>query len=102
MLDAARHENLNIPPESPACPVVLPPEWKDYFQRRGPQAWQGDEIRRYVRSHFPMPALLEVKTTLPAIPREPARHAVLMKNISRQGSSFLHADQLYPGERVEL
>jgi hypothetical protein len=102
MLDAARHENLNARPENLSCQVVLPPEWKDYFQRRGPQTWPGDEIRRYVRSHFPMPALLEVTTTLPAISREPARHVVLMKNISRQGSSFLHADQLFPGERVEL
>jgi hypothetical protein len=102
MLDGARHKNVSARPEAQSCPVVLPPEWHDYFQRRGPQIWQGDEIRRYVRSHFPIPALMEVTTTLPAIPREPARHVVLMKNISRQGSSFLHADQLYPGERVEL
>jgi hypothetical protein len=102
MLDAARHENLNVRPDARSCPVVLPPEWSDYFQRRGPQTWQGDEIRRYVRSHFPIPALLEVTTPLRAIPREPARHVVLMKTISRQGSSFLHADQLYPGERIEL
>jgi hypothetical protein len=102
MLDAARNESVNKPLAAQGCPVVLPSEWKDYFERRGPQTWQGDEIRRYVRSHFPMPALMEVTKTLPALPREAARHVVLMKNISRQGSSFLHADQLFPGERVEL
>ena len=84
------------------CEVVLPKEWGDYFQRRGPLTWQGDEIRRYVRSHFPTRALLELKTTLPAIYRPHERHVVLMKTISRQGSSFLHFSQLFPGERIQL
>ena len=37
-----------------------------------------------------------------AIPRADAKHVVLMKDLSRQGVAFLHAAQLFPGERVEL
>lgn len=102
MLDAARLQKLKKALDALPCQVVLPKEWGDYFQRRGPQTWQGDEIRRYVRSHFPTRALLELKTTLPAIHRCHEKHVVLMKTISRQGSSFLHFSQLFPGERIQL
>ena len=86
------------------CQVVLPPKWNDFYQRRGRQTGtgQGAEIRRFVRSHFPTRALLELTTSLAAIPRDFAKHVVLMRDISRQGASFLHFAQLFPGERVEL
>src|SRR6185436_120753 len=102
MLDPVCRENLNAGLDELPCPVVLPSEWKDYFQRRGPQTWQGDDLRRFVRIHFPTRALMDLKTTLPAFPRIKARHVVLMKDISRQGCSFLHVEQLFPGERVGL
>lgn len=84
------------------CRVALPAGWKDFFQRRGPQVWPGDNRRRYVRSHFPMRAVLEILGTLPAVPRRHEQHVVLMKDISRGGAGFLHASHLYPGERVRL
>jgi len=88
--------------ENLPCHVVLPAKWEDFFQRRGPVPPRLQEARRFVRQHCPMRAILDVSASLPAFPREPARHVVLMKDISRQGASFLHAEQLFPGERIEL
>jgi hypothetical protein len=102
MLAADRLEKMKAALEALPCPVVLPAEWKDFFQRRGPLTGTGDDGRRFVRQHLPMRALLELTTSLAAIPREYGRHVVLMRDISRQGASFLHAVQLFPGERVEL
>jgi hypothetical protein len=102
MLAADRLEKLKAALESLPCPVVLPSEWKDFFQRRGPLTAIGDDGRRFARQHFPMRALLELTTSLAAIPREYGRHVVLMRDLSRQGVSFLHAAQLFPEERVEL
>jgi len=84
------------------CRVVLPAEWKDFFQRRGPQLHYGEDNRRYIRTHFPTKALMEIGSTHASIPREFERHVVLMKDISRQGVGFLHSVQLFPNERVEL
>ena len=84
------------------CHVVLPPEWDDFFNRRGPLPPRESEPRRFVRQHFPTRAIMELTTTLAAIPRKYAKYVVLMKDISRQGASFLHVAQLFPGERVEL
>ena len=102
MLDRVRREELNPPVDSLPCPVTLPPEWKDFYRRRGPQQSQPGDNRRFVRSHFPTKALIEVEQTLPAFPRPRETHVVLMKDLSRQGVGFLHAAQLFPGERVRL
>jgi len=102
MLDANRLQKLKAMLDMLPCRVVLPSEWKDFFTRRGPLTSLGDEYRRFVRQHFPSRALLELATSIVAIPRASAQHVVLMKDISRQGVSFLHAAQLFPGERVEL
>ena len=102
MLDADRFKRLKAMLDALPCRVVIPAEWKDYFARRGPLASLGDEYRRFVRQHFPSKALLELSTSISAIPRANTKHVVLMKDISRQGVSFLHDAQLFPGEQVEL
>jgi hypothetical protein len=102
MLDADRREKMKAAIDALPCHVVLPAEWGDFFQRRGPLAPREDETRRFVRQHFPTRALMELATSLVAIPREYAKYVVLMKDISRQGACFLHIAQLFPGERVEL
>ena len=102
MLDALRFKEMTATLETLPCRVVLPPGWKDFFDRRGPQVWPGDNRRRYVRSHFPMRAMLETLGNLPAVPRGREQHVVLMKDISRGGAGFLHAAPVYPGERVRL
>jgi hypothetical protein len=102
MLDANRLKKLKAVLNALPCRVVVPSEWKDFFARRGPLASLGDEYRRFVRQHFPSRALLELTTSITAIPRADAQHVVLMKDLSRQGVAFLHVAQLFPGERVEL
>jgi hypothetical protein len=103
MLDADRREKMKAVIDALPCHVVLPPEWNDFFQRRGPVTpREDDEPRRFVRQHFPTRAIMELATSLAAIPRDYAKYVVLMKDISRQGASFLHVAQLFPGERVEL
>ncbi len=84
------------------CRVVLPPGWNDFFHRRGPQVWPGDNRRRYVRSHLPLRAVMELVGNLPAVPRRAEEQVVIMKDISRSGVGFLHAAPVYPGERVRL
>jgi hypothetical protein len=102
MLDALRFKEMTATLDTLPCRVVLPPGWKDFFHRRGPQVWPGDNRRRYVRSHFPMRAMLEILGNLPAVPRGREQHVVLMKDISRGGAGFMHAAPVYPGERVRL
>ncbi len=88
--------------EALPCRVVLPAEWDDFYQRRGVVAPRDGDSRRFVRQHLPTRALLELATSLAAIPRDYAKYVVLMKDISRKGASFLHIAQLFPGERIEL
>ncbi len=102
MLDAVRLEKLKTTLESLPCQVVLPPGQNDFFQRRGSQSWQRGDLRRFVRSQYPMRAMLEYATSLPTLSRGSEKHVVLMKDISRQGAACLHFEQLYPGEEVRL
>ena len=104
MLDESGLEQMKQPLEALPCRIVLPTAWKDFFNQRGPLLMQGSgkDIRRFVRSHFPVRVLMELDSTLPVIPRRREEHVVLMKNISREGAAFLHCSQLYPGERVQL
>ena|SRR5579872_2634889 len=102
MLEVPRVEDVKTMLDALPCHVVLPPEWTDFHKRRGKIVGHGDDIRRFVRSHYPTRAIVHLKTTLPEIPRDAERHVVLMTTISRQGCSFLHFAQLFPGEQVEL
>ena len=102
MLDAVRLKEMTVALEALPCRITLPPGWRDIEQRRSSQVWPGDNRRRYVRSRFPMRAVMEILGTLPAVPRSPEEHVVLMKDISRGGAGFLHAAHLYPGEHVRL
>jgi hypothetical protein len=102
MLDAVRLKEMTAVLDALPCRVVLPPAWNDFFHRRGPQLWPDDNRRRYVRSHLPMKAVMELLGNLPAVPRRPEEHVVYMKDISRGGAGFLHAAAVYPGERARL
>jgi len=85
------------------CHVEIPAEWQDdYFREQGPAATRWEEQRRFVRHCLRTKAVLEVAPSLPAIPRQPAFYAVFTRDLSRGGIGFLHADQLFPGERCRL
>ena len=102
MLDPNSDSPLAVATNVFPCRVVLPAEWTDFFERRGPQLHYGEDSRRFIRTHFPAKALMELGATHASIPREFERHVVLMKDISRGGVGFLHSAQLYPNERVAL
>ena len=85
------------------CHVRLPEELADnYFDETGALPTSYDERRRFARFRFRTEAILEVKSRIPSIPREPRKHVVFSVDMSRCGFSFLHNEQLYPGELCVL
>jgi hypothetical protein len=61
-----------------------------------------DDRRRFPRRQLRMRAVMDLRQTLPAIERERALHCVYLRDISRTGIGFLHADELFPGEECRL
>jgi len=102
MLDRAYQQNLNAVLRRLPCRVVIPSGWGDYFSKHGPQAASTEHQRRWGRMYYRKKAVIELSTSLPAIPRDPQQHAVLMRDISRSGAGFLHVEQLFPAEVVKL
>ena len=84
------------------CEIRIPDEWCDYFSRDEMLPTVENELRRMARKHFRTKAALEIKTTLPAIIRQPSIELVYTRDISGNSVSFLHAKQLYPGEACRL
>lgn len=84
------------------CAVRIPDEWGDYFSRQGVLRSIENDKRRFARKHFCTKAALDIKSSLPAIIRKPSVQAVYTRDISRNSVSFLHAEQLYPGEKCRL
>src|SRR5262245_52930951 len=61
-----------------------------------------DERRGCARRQLRVRAVMDLKQTLPNIERERAFHCIYLRDISRTGIGFLHADELYPGEECRL
>lgn len=102
MLESDHHVKLAQVLAALECRVRLPPDWDDFFDRRGANAVKHDDRRQFTRSHYPMNALLQIERALPCIPRERRLYRVYTKDLSRSGISFLHEEQLYPCERLRL
>ena len=60
------------------------------------------ELRGFVRRQLRTRAVMDLRQSLPAIERERAFHCIYLRDISRTGIGFLHADELYPGEECRL
>jgi hypothetical protein len=84
------------------CDVAVPSEWQDRLSRRGLGPAMPSDRRRFVRHTFPCRAILEMRQTLPAIPRRHIIKQVVTRDLSREGIGFLASQQLYPGERIAL
>lgn len=84
------------------CGVELPADWTDYFDRRGPGPIDPNNERRFHRHFLRGIALLESRSSLPAIARDKGYASVYTKDICREGLGFLHVEQLYPGEKLDL
>ena len=102
MLDADYPRRLAELMAAAPCAIDPPDDWADIQSRRGAQQSRIDERRRFVRFWFPSRCLLELDQSIPAVPRTRQIHQAWTRDVSRGGISFLHSEQLYPGERLRL
>ena len=84
------------------CEIELPSSWKDYFGRRGQLPTCMGDKRRFPRSYFRGAAALHYRQSFPALPRRDLWYRVFTKDVSRGGISFLHGEQLFPGEQMTV
>jgi hypothetical protein len=59
---------------------------------------QSGDVRKFPRRHLVSQAIVEYCDGLPAHPRQPQRHQVIVADLSRSGLRFLHCEQFFPGE----
>ena len=102
MLESNHQERLNTALTKLDCQVELPNKWVRFFSRRGALTELQDDRRQFSRYHHPAKAVLKLDQSLPAIPRADELFSVVTKDISRGGINFLHAQQLFPAERVRF
>jgi PilZ domain len=80
--------------------VMLP---EDFFAKQnGPTPTCWEDLRQFPRYNFRSAAALEVQHSLPAVERSGQAERVFVKDISRTAVAILHAEQLFPGERIWL
>ncbi|MCS7305623.1 MAG: PilZ domain-containing protein [Thermoguttaceae bacterium] len=84
------------------CLVRLPPNWSDFFEKRGLTQGVMTERRQFPRIHLRSRAVLQYQQSFPTLPRPPFCYTVYTKDISRSGVAFLHGEQLYPCEQMIL
>lgn len=84
------------------CEVELPENWSDYFSRSGPAPARGEDVRRFPRFYLRTGAALSYRTTLPSMHRPDVAYRVYLKDISRSSVAFVHSEQLFPCERMEM
>jgi hypothetical protein len=70
---------------------------KGLLERRAAPPQELD-TRRFPRRYLVAQAVVEYRDGLPAHPRHPQRHNVVVADLSRGGLRFLHSEQLFPGE----
>ena len=74
-------------------PPVLPGEWSDFFDKKGPLPSMPGCRRRVGRFHFRQKAIMQ---------RDGKHYAVWTKDVARNGISFICGFQLFPSDRVTL
>ena len=84
------------------CRIELPEAWGDFFDQTGPTGSDPNEKRQFPRwKNRTLAGLLQCET-FPIIPRSEQCHPIYLKDVSRGGAAFIHAEQLYPLERMRL
>jgi hypothetical protein len=87
------------------CHVQFPPKLREELERSGAVPVPSDDVRRHRRifcrgeKHR---AALELRQTLPALPRATNWQCVYTSDFSKSGCGFIHSSILYPGERVRM
>jgi hypothetical protein len=84
------------------CEIELPENWADYFARTGPLPTVPGDGRRFPRFYLRTAAALFYRTTIPKLPRPETAYRVYLKDISRSSVAFLHSEQLFPSEQLEM
>jgi hypothetical protein len=84
------------------CRIELPEEWSDFFTRTGPLPPTFEDERRFRRFYLRRHAALRCRATLPGLQRPKTTHRIFLKDICRASLSFVHSEQLFPRESVEL
>ncbi len=104
MLDADYLNNLNRVLASLDDRIELSAADRLIFFRVDPNMPKptSDDRRRYPRMQLRQKAVMDLRQTLPAIKRDRAFHCIYVRDISRSGIGFLHADELFPGEECQL
>ena len=87
------------------CSVEFPPGIEIGLQRMGPASTCPDERRQTQRISVGgagLVAALEYQQTLATVPRRPGWHRLYVVDLSTRGIGFLHSEQLFPGERMQI
>ncbi len=103
MLDC--HSDTPLPVEAIAslpCEVDLPESWRDFFAQSGVLPATPGDRRRYRRFCLRVAAAMRLLKTIPNLNRPDQWYKVFAKDVSRLGYSFLHSEQLFPREQLEL
>ncbi len=79
-----------------------PPVDGDFYLRSGILPSMEGDSRRFARKYLRAEAAVRVHNPLPCFPRPESLDRVILLDVSRSGIGFLHYQQLYPGEGVEL
>lgn len=84
------------------CEVRIPAEWDGFFAYRGRVKTSSREQRQHPRFYLRAKAMLHVVSTIGARGTRYSQGVIYLKDISRGGMSFLHAEQLFPTDQVRI
>ncbi len=103
MLDCHSHaSSLREAIASLPCEVDLPESWRGFFDQAGALPTVPDDRRRFPRFCLRTAAAMRFRENMSTLNRSDQWHKVFAKDVSRAGFSFLHSEQLFPRERLEL
>ena len=80
----------------------MPSSPDEYFATTGAAACALQDQRRFVRKHLRVTAAIQYRRSLPSLTRSPQWYKVLTRDLSRNGISFLHSEQVFPTEQLLL
>ncbi len=103
MLDQGNDSpRLNELTNSLSCGIEFPESWGDFFEKSGPMPSGPGDKRQCPRYYFRSAIAIEYMQTIPALSRECNWYKVYSRDLSRCGVSFVHAEQLFPGEHINV
>jgi hypothetical protein len=85
-----------------SCKIELPESWRFLFSEQKDLPVNLDDRRQFARYRLRVVAALRYLNNLPHPIRPDGWFEIFAKDISQGGFSFLHSEQMYPQEQVEL